>query len=1050
MRFAWVGILLFPILIFPAEGKGEAIVVKRALQAEESLGRNLLVNPSLEEGREPSIPGWEGWGLGFQLDEEVLYKGKRSARCESNSPEREYGLGQVVVLNQEKPLPILAQCYSKAEDVSGAPDSGYSLYLDIDFVDGTHLWGRTANFSCGTHDWEMGRVWVFPEKPIKQVIVYGIFRGHTGKVWFADFALYQLEGVKVFDGVPVISEPLIAPAKETLTLRSADGWTLLLDRRTGQVVGKGNRRGGFYIRDVARDSDFRQPLGQVKVMKDGATWEAVDEELNLKLSVTYRLEEVKRGMYKGEGYIRVDGVIEDLEGKDRAVTLCFALPLDAEGWIWSRDIRQEERVEAGKTYINSIPVEAGATKSMSLYPLACLSGKEEGVAMAVPMDQPRLYRLSYNGEEKEFYISFDFSLLPDTRKFPSRADFHFIIYRMDPLWRMRSALQKYYDIFPQFFLKRVKREGIWMPFTDISTVEGFEDFHFAFQEGAPNPAFDEEHGIYSFIYVEPMSHWLPMPPEAPRTYQGAMEVLQKDLQGARGDYYRNMAIATLTSGIERVNGDLFCAVLKAPWCDGAVFLLNPDPDVPTTKDLPLNKAMVMLDGIERAFARVYTVMEGWSGYGNGYGIDEKVSRTGRRSVRCRSEGEGGEWGLQQTVVLNQKEPKPLIVKAWSKAEGVTGPEDGNYAIYVDLYYTDGTPQWALIAPFEVGTHDWQERELRIEPQKPIANLTVYLLFRRTHRGTVWFDDVSLTEEGSARNLLKNPGFEGRVVKGELDGTYLDSLEMGATELNFRREHFREADIPVVFERESKKPCQMLIFSTYEFAKEVGERMHKRGKLLFANAVLWKFAFPAHLLDVLGTEVNWLRGDRYRPDDDAVMNFRRAMCYRKPYCLLMNTNYEKFNSQLVEKYFKRCLFYAVFPGFFDEEAASKDPYWASPKKWYNRDRHLFKRYLPLIISLAQAGWEPITHAKTDNPHIYVERYGRARDRNLHFTLFNDGEKEINFQLAIDLKALGLKDKLEIRDLLEGKRMSYSLEEGQAIIQGELLPEDVLVLKISEAR
>lgn len=1042
----YLNLLFFFLVIFMMTlGKGDAIVIRKTLDSSAFLQKNILTNPDLEGG-DSTIFGWQAWKEGYVPDKSVSLSGRRSAKCQSDDPQKEYGIYQTVVLNQTKPTPILVQCWSKAENVSGTPDNGYSLYIDIDFVDGTHLWGRTAPFSCGTHNWERRSVWIFPEKPIRQLTLYGLFRWHTGTVWFDDFFLAQLGDVQLFDGIPVQSIPQKPfESKETISLRTSDGLQLTFDKSTGALVGDDKRRGGFYLRDVAGNSDLRQPIGEIRKDGDRLRWEAVDNKLQLKLLVTYTTHKINSGLSKGKGYIRVDGVVEDLRKEDRAVSVYFALPINAVGWTWSNDVRSEEVIEPGRTYIKAINLDVGTNGQMSWYPLACISGKKEASVLAIPLDEPRLYRIAYDSYEKEFYIVFDFALVPDTDKFPSKADFHFIIYKAEPAWKMRSALQTYYDIFPDFFHKRVQKEGIWMPFADIATVPGFEDFHFAFQEGAPNPAFDDEHGIYSFVYVEPASHWLPMPPEASRTYEGAMEVLQDDLKGKRGEGARDMAIATLTSGIKDPNGRFFCYITKAPWCDGGVFLLNPDPDVPTTPELPLNKAMIMFRTIESAMSRHSIQVEGWSSYGSGYSIDEEIKHSGGCSIRVEAKV-AGEYGASQTIVLNQKEPKPLTVRAWSRAEGVTGEEDTNYAIYVDLYYTDGTPHWALTAPFSVGTHDWEEKELIITPQKPIATLTVHLLFRRTHTGKVWFDDVTLMESGSNENILKNPGFEGRVIKGEIDGTYLDSYEMGAFELNYRRDHFPCADIPLVFHRATYLPCRLFIFQTYEFQREIAKRMHERGKLLFANAVLWNFAFPAHLLDVLGTEVNWLPGGEYRPDGDAIMNYRRALCYRKPYCLLMNTNYEKFNRQFVEKYFKRCLFYAIFPGFFDEEAASKDPYWTSPKRWYDRDRDLFKKYLPLIISLAQAGWEPLTYASSDKKNIYVERYGRVSDGNLHFTIFNDSEKRENFILTIELTPLGLKGDIRAKELLGGKDIPVTYEKGKALLKIELEPEDVWLLQI----
>src|SRR6185369_16371776 len=107
--------------------------------------------------------------------------------------------------------------------------------------------------------------------------------------------------------------------------------------------------------------------------------------------------------------------------------------------------------------------------------------------------------------------------------------------------------------------------------------------------------------------------------------------------------------------------------------------------------------------------------------------------------------------------------------------------------------------------------------------------------------------------------------------------------------------------------------------------------------------------------------NWLGSDgQWRPDSDETFNLRRTMSAQKPYLLLMNTDYEKFTSVDVEKYFQRSLFYGVYPSMFSADAATK-AYWDNPK-WYNRDRPLFRKYIPILKRFSAAGWEPITEAK----------------------------------------------------------------------------------------
>ena len=78
-------------------------------------------------------------------------------------------------------------------------------------------------------------------------------------------------------------------------------------------------------------------------------------------------------------------------------------------------------------------------------------------------------------------------------------------------------------------------------------------------------------------------------------------------------------------------------------------------------------------------------------------------------------------------MLNQKTPTPVMASAWSKAEKVGGRPDSDYSLYLDLLYMDGTPLWGQVAPFSVGTHDWERREVIVVTAKPIRQVTFYML-----------------------------------------------------------------------------------------------------------------------------------------------------------------------------------------------------------------------------------------------------------------------------------------------------------------------------------
>ena len=99
-------------------------------------------------------------------------------------------------------------------------------------------------------------------------------------------------------------------------------------------------------------------------------------------------------------------------------------------------------------------------------------------------------------------------------------------------------------------------------------------------------------------------------------------------------------------------------------------------------------------------------------------------------------------GVVQNVTLNQTRPEPIVASCSSKTEGVSGTADHDYSLYLDLLYTDGTPLWGQVASFSAGTHDWQRRQVVVLPEKPVKQVSFYMLLRG-HSGKAWFRDPQL-------------------------------------------------------------------------------------------------------------------------------------------------------------------------------------------------------------------------------------------------------------------------------------------------------------------
>jgi hypothetical protein len=846
-------------------------------------GENLLKNDEFELGAGNKLAGWSAARDGFIVAQGQGRNGSQAMLCDNATETTWAGASQTLVLNRTNVSPLVISGWSKAENVSGGSDSDYSLYVDILYTDGTPLWGQTARFHAGTHDWQRRELVILPAKPVQTVTLHCLLRKHSGRAWFDDVTLQEVaeqEGALLFQGVPMsMSRGQANQNGKSTKLATQDGLEISLrdDVVTALKVSSRDVRSegpsGFLVRDAAANSDV---------------YGFHDEqcpELGLKLRTIWKAE---------RNHLVAEGRISDLSGKDRAITLLFALPIDAAGWRWGDDVRRSRTIEGRGEFANSVVIGCGATGTMSLYPLTPVFSDSAGVAIGLDMAQPAQFRLGYQAGLKQLYIAYDFGLVPESVNFPRGADFRFVLFEFDPHWGFRGAFQKYTEIFPEHFKARSHDQGIWMPFTDVSTVEGWQDFGFKYHEGNNNVSWDDAHGILSFRYTEPMTWWMGMKKGTPRTVPEALQV-RNDLAQSNDRHQRRMAQVSTVAAMWDESGQPDLIFRNEPWCDGAVWSLNPNP-----------------------WLRV--------------------------------------------------------------ASGSNG---------------------AAPAP----------------PEAPVNAATVY-----------WNDELKQSLYGQA-------------AKGIQDGEYLDSIEGYVTaDLNYRREHFRHTTVTLSFDAETKQPALYKGLAVFEFTKWLSADVHSMGKLMFANGVPYRFAWLCPWLDVLGTETDWLSGGKYRPASDVQMCLWRTLSGQKPYLLLMNTDYNAFSPELVELYFQRSLFYGMFPSMFSHNA-SENPYWQN-RKWYNRDRPLFKKYQPLIKQIAEAGWQPVTYAHCDNPQIWVERFGTGARGAIYFTLFNDSTTVQKGFLRADCEELHLNPDAKADELVSGS----ALRAAPAGWEIELRPQEAKAVEL----
>jgi len=351
-------------------------------------------------------------------------------------------------------------------------------------------------------------------------------------------------------------------------------------------------------RGAAAGSDFSEVETKISVRENSNIVTAVGEQNGINLKVE---------MNPGDFAVRCKAVLSSSDRSERSIVFRWLLPVDCSGWSWAGGLDEVEHIDGGATMQYATVIKANVRTSengglntdktgglgngtfgdkvgmgeFSPYPVACVYDETSGFAVGVDIEHPVLYRLLYIPGQG-LAIEFDIGLSSGTFKFPNSAELSWVFYPVDPTWGYRSATEGYYRLFPEAFKKRVDREGIWMPFLNITTVENYEDFGFMFHETSYRPPrnqgdksiaeIDREIGVYSFQYVEPWDIQIAAAKDG-LDYDSAVN--EEFPSGQRREsIVRSVAFDPYNQWIIRV--------MSAPWFDtdwALSYTTNPDPDL---------------------------------------------------------------------------------------------------------------------------------------------------------------------------------------------------------------------------------------------------------------------------------------------------------------------------------------------------------------------------------------------------------------------------------------------------------------------------------------
>ena len=679
--------------------------------------------------------------------------------------------------------------------------------------------------------------------------------------------------------------------------------------------------------------------------------------------------------------IVLSGVVTAAGQEETVCQLQARIPVGGDGWLFWDDMTRSRPIRAGQGYVQPV------------YPLCCVTdaGRQIGLAVGLDPDPLQPATLAYDPAAKAIVVTWSFGFTPLARPaYRMRAPFSLEIYRVQPGWAFRSALEGYYRFHPKKFDWRAKHEGLWLFASASDTLPNPQ--HYAYNEGGPPPTADLPRGIATFPYCCTGDLIVSLPGEwgLAKTYDEMLDRLARWEKLPRPDGWEMLSPYEIVDGVAHtgqrslklhataagqlhelrqvfeLNQKKADAVTLSVWCKAQDVTGVKDADCGAWVD------MEMADGEHRwgrsAPAEVGT--HDWQELKLLLGGDKPISQI-RLYLLLRGAHAGTAWFDDVSVTTASAPGKNL-----SRSPGfeASGPPAQAQILRDNVLFDEKDHMRYAVDTF--GGAD-------IPPASPLNWLRYTLLVNPDQKnpdGRPTASDVDFAKYDKI--FAEFP---------QCRGAYMDGTSACCTTtFDYRRDHFACFNDPFQYRGSTYRPCASGMASVVRWVDAFKQRYRAGEKLAFGNVWASDRMFPVCMaLDVVGYESS-------RWYDLAHADYYRAAAYHKPGLYL---NYFRIGQQLDtreggEKFFRYSTAYGLFPsiGRYTDEAYEK----------FGDLQHL---YVPMVKHLFRAGWEPVTHAQADDPAVRVQRFGTKLP--VYFTLLNPGAAPREVRLTIDAGALGLK-------------------------------------------
>ncbi len=718
MRRVWIVVLVMLGSALSRPAAQETTVTRMAVQRDSGVAQPVLADPGFEDPAPSGTLGWRLHPYGTGPDDTVRRGGLRSLRIDSQNPWADSGASQTVALNRTEARPLRLRAFCRAGTMPETPQEWCAASMTVTYMDGRQASQVTLTFPQGPHDWLERETVFVPAAPVQNIQVWVGLRRTPGTVWFDDVSVEELEldwDAESFDGTGMLSigpPPAATERSPAHRMEAKDGSiAVALGEAAGHVTGlelartnyadpEGAATAGFSVRDWSRPELHRVRL-PVHAQPSHLKQQGLLSALGIQFTGT---------VWSRKDRLEVRIAVDNRRPEERALTVYFALPVDARGWTWWDGLRASRKIGPAGEYSSAFSLGTGGNGTISRLPVAAVTGAAGLAAWCAP-DRAQQARFVYNAEAREFVVAFDVALTPKGGRPPNQAEFVFNLAGIPRADGLREAVARWHADSPAVFAARKVPEGGVLLRFPVADVPGARDFSFAYNLipwwiANEDYAADDRAGVATLLGLDPAFAAVVTRP-APQSHAEAAASLEgvasnADPAGVTADQrtalkeLRETARMIQATALHGMSGEMQWEYFP-PW-SGLRFTVNPDPSLKVSGGVP-NKA-------DHAF-RVRDLTPQWSGGKRGTldgawvaGLETAADRLDFRPTALAA--------LDGPLTFETATRRPCVPLGWAQAEFLHQAAAELRKRKKVLLGHNG-PHWCfpLAAPFDAFYHDYQ-------------------------------------------------------------------------------------------------------------------------------------------------------------------------------------------------------------------------------------------------------------------------------------------------------------------------------------------------------